>query len=300
MLSPARVLGGKLFRVVVTSTSSLTTVVVVPQSPGSTQAGLSGPPGTRLLTAAPASVAVALTTTFADAPGARPAGTLHASAVPATGAQVAGAWALTTTFARPAGKVSARLTLPVLAPVPLLFTVKVHVMVSPTLTVALSTVFFTVTFGRVTVVVVWHAAAVAQAGLSGPDGTTLLATVPAAFATAFTTMLASAPAARPAATVQLSVVPTGTPQLAGATGRICSAPTLAGKLSVRVTGAVVGPLPLLRTRKVQLMVSPRLTVALSTPFVTATLGLVTVLVVAQSPGVAQAGLSGPDGTTLLA
>ena len=50
MRSPACVVPGKPFRVVVTSTSSLTAVLVVLQSPACRQAGLSGPLGTTVLT----------------------------------------------------------------------------------------------------------------------------------------------------------------------------------------------------------------------------------------------------------
>src|SRR5450830_1753805 len=152
--SPGWVWGGKLFRVVVTSTSSLTKLVAGLQSPACARRGLRAPDGSTLLTAGPRSVAVAFPTTLAEAPAARPAGTLQVRLLPASAAQVAGACGVTWIFVRPAGKVSTRLILPVVGPVPLLLAVTVQVIASPTLTVVLSAVFVTATLGLITVLLV--------------------------------------------------------------------------------------------------------------------------------------------------
>ena len=107
-------------------------------------------------------------------------------------------------------------------------------------------------------------------------------------------------AARPAGTVQVRRLPTGAVQVAPPVTATFTFSRLAGKVSVRVTGAVLAPSPLLVAVTLQLRVAPILMLAWSTVFFTATFGLVMVLVVWQALGALQAGLSGPPGMTRFA
>src|SRR5450830_45620 len=290
-----------LSTVLVTATRGLVTVELVWQSFACRQSGLSGPEGSTLLTKVPATVGCAVTAILAEAPPpARPAGTVHVRILPTTAAQVAGATGVTTTPVKLAGKVSVRTTAAVVGPLPVLLTVKVQPRLPPRFTLLLSTILFTTTFGLVTVDIAWQSLACKQSGLSGPDGNRLLLMVPPAVGRAVMVTVAVAPGARPVGTVQVSTLPTGAAHKVGASGTTTRSASPAGKVSVRITGALVAPLPLLLAVRVQLRLPPRFTLPLSTVLLTATFGLVMVVVAWQSAAVAQAGLSGPDGSTRLA
>ena len=104
-----------------------------------------------------------------------PAAMVQVMVPPATGAagrQLTPAAGVTTMLLMFAGRVSVKVTMPVLAPVPVLLAVMVHNTVSPTAAVVLSTALVTTMFG-VTVVLVQSAGKI-HVGLSGPLGTTTL------------------------------------------------------------------------------------------------------------------------------
>ena len=187
--SPALVVPGKPFKVVVTSTSSLMAVVLVLQSLAWTHTGLSGPLGSTVFCSTPAAATVARSTTCAWPPGARPAVTLQVAILPATGAQVASCVDSTCTPLTPAGRLSVSTMADLVAPVPVLLAVMVQVSKSPTLAVALSTLLCTVTCGATRVVVAWQAPAVSQAGLSPPLASTRLARLPPTLPRPVTTIL---------------------------------------------------------------------------------------------------------------
>ena len=298
--SPALLLPGKPFRVVVTSTSSFDTTVVVWQSAGAAQAGLSAPPGTRVLTRLPDTLAVALSFTLAALPAARPAGTLHVTTLPTGTAHVTGATGVSSRFARPAGTVSLRVATPVLGPVPVLRKVKVHVSVSPTLAAVLSTVLLARSKGELTVLVVLQSPGCRHTGLSVPLALAPLTRLPAATARAVTCTVAAPPAARPAGTLHVSTLPASGAHVVGAAGATAMSARPAGRVSVTLATAVLAPVPLFARVSVQLRLSPMFRASLSTLFFRARAGLVMVVFVWQLLAWKQAGLSGPLGMTWLA
>ena len=95
-----------------------------------------------------------LTTIFSVLPAAMPAGMEHSSWLPLGTAHVAGDAGNTCPRVRLAGKVSVRVMMPVVAPVPVLATASVHVSASPTLILLLSTLLCTATCGLKMVVLV--------------------------------------------------------------------------------------------------------------------------------------------------
>ena len=188
-LTVSPMLAAALSATFLTITLGLVTLVLVWQSAGARHSGASGPDGTTLLRALPAWVTVADTSTVASPPlPIRPAGTLQVSTLPATGLHVART-GVTTTFARPAGKVSARVMAARVGPLPELVTVMVHTTVSPTLAAARLAIFFTATFGPVRTTPDSQLLACAQAGLSGPPGMTRFASRPSTVPVAVTRTL---------------------------------------------------------------------------------------------------------------
>jgi len=259
-------------------------------------------PGATVLTRLPAALATAAMRTLAEAPTAKPAGTLQLTLLPEV-LQLAPV-GVTVTPLIFVDKVLLKVTTDVVAAEPLLSALMVQIIVSPTFAVALSAVPVSSTLATalaVTLVLVVQTAGVAQLALA-PAGTTVVARLPAAAAFALTCTLALAFGARPAAMLQLSVVPLMAAQLAPVA--VTLAPLiLTGKLVFKVTAPVLGALPLLSALMVQVNLSPTMALALSTLAVTLTFGkaaAVTVVVAAQPVAAAQLGASGPLAITLLA
>jgi len=259
-------------------------------------------PDITVLTRLPAALATAAIRTLADAPTASPAGMLQFTLLPEM-LQLAPA-GVTVTLLIFAGKVLLKVTTAVVAAEPLLTALIVQLIVSPTLAVALSTVPVNSTLATaaaVTLVLVVQTAGVAQLVLA-PAGTTVVTRLPAAAAFALICTLALAFGARPAAMLQLSVLPLMAEQVAPVA--VTVAPLiLAGKLVLKVTAPTLGALPLLSALILQVNLSPTMALALSTLAVTLTFGrvaAVTVVVAAQLAAATQVGASGPLAITLLA
>src|SRR5471032_358386 len=117
-------------------------------------------------------------------------------------------------------------------------------------------VVVTSTSGFCTVVVVWQSPGSRQTAPLPPEGSTLLMKLPLSVATADTFTWAAAPCASPAGTLQVRTLPTRAEQVVGAVGVTTMLLKLPGKLSVRITAAVVAPVPPLLAARVHVRVSP--------------------------------------------
>ena len=204
-----------------------------------------------------------------------------------------------------AGRVSVNVIGAVEAPVPELVAMSVHVMASPMEPPVLLTLFVTVTLGvaaAATVVVVVQLAAALQ--LAPVPGATVLTRLAAVVVGAETsTDAVPLVAARPAAIVHVSVLPVTGLRVAPVGVTVTAPMPLAGRVSVSVIAAVVGP-PVLSAVSVQLTVLPTLVDVLSTLALTVTLGgtgaAATAVVVLQSAADSQLAAPAPEGATMLA